>query len=142
MKNLLLVIAILTLESYAFAQDVVVLVHENNPITSISRALLKNYILKKETLWSSGEKIVAVVPSVQSKGYAIFLREVLAMDKATYDRYLIEMKFRSGLAPAREFDEGFIPNVVGVALGGLGVMNRSAWKPSPEYKVKEVKITE
>jgi hypothetical protein len=64
------------------------------------------------------------------------------MDKPTYERYLVEMKFKSGVAPAREFDEGFIPNVVGVTLGGLGVITKEEWKPSPDYNVKVITVSE
>lgn len=145
MKNMnrfvVFLVCLITLPT-AFAQDLIVLVNKHNPVTEMSKQQLRSYLLRKEVLWANKQKVVPIIPTAQNAGYATLLGQILKMDKPTYDRYLIEMKFKSGLSPAKEMEESFIPNVVGVALGAIGVVSRGSWSASPEAMVKAIEIVE
>ena len=79
-----------------------VIVHDSNPIDSISKSDLADYFLKKKTRWQSGRAITPVDQSEKSPARDQFSRNVLGKEVPWVKSYWQRMIFSGRATPPAE----------------------------------------
>lgn len=124
----------------AFAGDehFVVIVHRDNPVTSIDRDFLRDAYLKKASDWSNGETIRPVDLASRFEVREVFTREVLRKTSAQLRSYWNQQIFSGKGTPPVEADSiAEMIEYVATNAGAVGYLPAGA---SPaRVKVVEVK---
>jgi ABC-type phosphate transport system substrate-binding protein len=96
----------LAVPSFA-AEGYQVIVNANNPVTSISKATLRNYFLGKSTRWPDGTAVKPIDLSESSEVRAQFSKRVLGKQTAAVKSYWLSLIFAGrGTPPVQlESDE-------------------------------------
>jgi ABC-type phosphate transport system substrate-binding protein len=140
-RSWMLAVALGTLRSrsaFAAAERFVVIVHPDNPVTSVERDFLRDAFLKKATDWSHGETIRPVDLSARFEVREVFMREVLHKTPAQLRSYWNQQIFSGKGTPPVEADTvAEMLEYVASNAGAVGYLPAGA---SPaRVKVVEVK---
>ena len=124
--------------AFAAGEHFVVIVHPDNPVTSVDRDFLRDAYLKKATDWSHGETIRPVDLSGRFDVREVFTREVLRKTSAQLRSYWNQQIFSGKGTPPVEADSiAEMLEYVAANSGAIGYLPAGA---SPaRVKVVEVK---
>jgi len=123
----LVILMLVALTRAAAAEDLVVVVHPDNPVTEVSRSFLREAFLKKSTQWSRGERIR---PIDLARKYSVrdrFTREVVKKTPAQLKSYWSQQIFSGKGVPPPEADT--TSSVIAYVLankGAVGYLPRDA----------------
>jgi ABC-type phosphate transport system substrate-binding protein len=125
--------------STAHAASFKVIVHESNPIDSISRSDLADYFLKQKTRWQSGRAITPVDQSEKSKTRDEFSRNVMGKEVPWVKSYWQRMIFSGRATPPAELSaDAEVLNLVSSDPDAIGYVSSVA-STAPGVKVIELR---
>jgi ABC-type phosphate transport system substrate-binding protein len=124
--------------AFAGEERFVVIVHHDNPVTSLERDFLRDAFLKKATDWSPGETIRPVDLSSRFDVRELFTREVLRKTPAQLRSYWNQQIFSGKGTPPVEADS--IAEMIEYVASNTGAVGYLPAGASPaRVKVVEVK---
>jgi ABC-type phosphate transport system substrate-binding protein len=124
--------------AFAAEDRFVVVVHRDNPVTSVDRDFLRDAFLKKATDWSHGEAIRPVDLASRFEVREIFTREVLRKTSAQLRSYWNQQIFSGKGTPPVEADS--IAEMLEYVASNPGAVGYLPVGASPaRVKVVEVK---
>ncbi|MFA6236314.1 MAG: substrate-binding domain-containing protein [Bacteriovorax sp.] len=134
-----LIIFFLLSFSPLIAQDVVIIVNEQNPITEITRDQIRNFFLKNVRQWPSGTPVRFFDMSDTREERRYFLRQYVKKTPREVDLYWIGQKLYSGnSAPLQISSDAMIAGVVSRFPGAIGYVS-SAFTEAPGVKKISIK---
>ncbi|MEO6601526.1 MAG: hypothetical protein ABIQ16_16740 [Polyangiaceae bacterium] len=107
MATLLLVLFALTVRTTAHAEttpEFRVIVHADNPVTSLSREFVADVYLKRTTRWSDGETVHPIDQRIDSEVRKRFSETVLKRSVTAVKRYWQQRIFSGRELPPAELD--------------------------------------
>ena len=116
---------------------VVVVVSQDNPVTTLSLPELRDILSGQRTHWSSGRPVTLILmPSPGTPERRIVLGSVLSMDEAAYRKHWVGRVFRAESASAPTVGES--PDVICRAVarirGAIGLVSA----PTPDVRVVRI----
>jgi len=109
------------------AQSYKVIVNSSNTITSLSKADVSAYLLKKKTKWENGTKVQPVDLTKKSSVRANFSKEVVKKSVPQVQAYWQQAVFAGKGTPPRELQsDSEIINFVKNNPGAIGYVSSSA----------------
>jgi len=119
-----------------FATEAVLVVSNDNPLSSISIRTAQLIFLGKKTKWNNGEHITVSINNQQNV-YTSFCQKILKKTPIQYLLYRKKMLFTgSGIPPLVEQDDEAVKAFLGGTKNGLSFIDRK----SLDSRVKELKI--
>ncbi len=139
MKNFLVILALTGLVSSAFAEGITIIVNEKNPVTSLSRAQISDFFMKRVKLWPDGIPLRFFDRTDGSDERRIFLKEIVKKSNRDTELYWIGQKLYSGhSAPSQVSSDLMTEIMVSKFPGAVGYVSR-------EYEttraVKKIPVT-
>jgi ABC-type phosphate transport system substrate-binding protein len=101
---------------------IAIVVHQSNPVTSLTQAELRQILLLERQSWPTNKKITVVMRDSGQSERAALLRTICRMSEHDFDRHVLQVTFQgSALSPPRTISTAdgmlrFVFNVPG-ALG-------------------------
>ena len=95
MKTLILFFLIL-FSSTVYAEQIVVIVNESNPLQSISKAQLRDYFLKKTKSWPDGSPVKFFDRREESRERNLFLNNYIERSSREVETFWIGQKLYTG----------------------------------------------
>ena len=133
-----MVAALLAPQAEASAQ-VVVIVNEGNPASSLSQDDVRAYFMKAEPRWRNGEKVRPIDQTGSSAERGTFISTVLGISDAEFERYWIEKQYASAeQPPVRAPNPGAVITLVKSFEGGIGFVSQAVWEAADQTGVKVV----
>jgi ABC-type phosphate transport system substrate-binding protein len=134
MKNILLLLGVFLIAGAANAQSYKIIVNSANSATSISKSEVSDYLLKKKTKWSSGEKVAPIDQSDKSVIREDFSKEVLGKSVGAVKSYWQQAVFAgTGTPPVEKKSDAEVVEFVKENTGAIGYV--SAGASTSEVKV-------
>lgn len=119
--------------------QVVVIVNEANPSSSLSQGDVRAYFMKSEPQWENGEKVRPIDQTGSSAERAAFVSSVIGISDAEFERYWIEKQYASAeQPPVRAPNEAAVITLVKSFEGGIGFVSQAAWEAADQTGVKVV----
>ena len=119
--------------------QVVVIVNEGNPASSLSQNDVRAYFMKSESQWRNGEKVRPIDQAGSSAERETFISTVLGISDAEFERYWIEKQYVSAeQPPAKAPNAAAVITLVKSFTGGIGFVSQSAWAAADQSGVKAV----
>ena len=106
--------------------DLLVIANSSVPASSVTKAELKNYFLKKSSRWSGGLKVIPVNAKADSPERAVFQKRVLGMSASEETRYFQDLKIKKGITAPSEL--GNTQKAVSKLKGAVSYVLRSDFK--------------
>lgn len=126
MRILFFVLIILLTAKSVLAQDIVVIVNEQNPMSEISKDQLENYFLKRVRQWPNGAAVRFFDMTENREERKYFLRKYLKRTPREVELYWIGQKLYSGnSAPLQINSDSMMAGVVSRFPGAIGVVSSS-----------------
>jgi ABC-type phosphate transport system substrate-binding protein len=120
-------------------RQVFVVVHRDSPAANLSADAVRGYFLKHHKEWASGQKVRPVQQEGSSHG--AFLRKVLRMSSAEYERYWLERKYSAAETPPKSVeDDEAVVKFVGAMNGAIGYVESTALSEAARSKVKVIHV--
>lgn len=124
-KNLLLllalVIALAPTTGSAAVDTIVVIVHADNPVKTMSRAALRPLFQTNQTAWSGGGRVLPLNLPPADPTRKGFDSAVLGLDPDRVARYWIDRKIRGGSRPPKKIpNAALVVTVVSKKVGAIG----------------------
>ncbi|HEX7153984.1 MAG TPA: hypothetical protein VF618_21020 [Thermoanaerobaculia bacterium] len=127
MKRILLILLLSTIAASAQAAGFKVVVHRTNPITSISKAELSDYLLKKKTAWPDKRPVVAVDQTDKSAARGKLSQEVLGRSPAAIKSYWQQQIFSGrDVPPVEKASDREVIAFVQATPGAIGYVSEEA----------------
>ncbi|HEX9982237.1 MAG TPA: hypothetical protein VGF69_03150 [Thermoanaerobaculia bacterium] len=124
MKRILLTLFLFTSASLHAAEGFKVVVHRSNPITSISKSELSDYLLKKKTTWPDKKPVVAVDLTDKSPVRGKLSQEVLGRSPAAIKSYWQQQIFSGrDVPPVEKASDRDVIAFVQVTPGAIGYVS-------------------
>lgn len=130
LRMVIATLAVLVFASPATAQgapDFKVIVHESNPVTSMTSGEVSNLFLKKVTRWSDGQPVLPVDLAAQSRIRGSFSeiihRKSTTAVKAYWNRQIFSGR---GVPPPERRNDREIIDYVASTPGAIGYVSASA----------------
>ncbi|MCB2183784.1 MAG: hypothetical protein KQH63_17280 [Desulfobulbaceae bacterium] len=119
-----------------FADDVALVINNNNPLSSISRRTADLIFHGKKTKWINGEYISVLVNNSQEV-YSVFCQKVLKKNPRQYLLYRKKILFTGmGIPPMVKKDDEAVIAFIAKTRNAIGFID----KKSLDSRVKELKI--
>ena len=119
--------------------QLVVIVNEGNPTSSLSQEEVRAYFMKTEPQWRNGEKVRPIDQAGSSSERERFVSAVLGFSDAEFERYWIAKQYASAeQPPARAPNAAAVITLVKSFRGGIGFVSQSAWATADQSGVKAV----
>lgn len=124
--------------THCVAAEIVLVVHNNNSISTLSKRNAELIFLGKKTRWSSGDPVHVAVNN-EKDAYDTFCREILKKTPGQYLLYRKKMLFNgSGIPPLPMENDDEVKNFVAESRQAIGFINRK----SLDTRVKQLIIIE
>ena len=106
MKTLAKICGVLTLlvASLGHADELVIIVNDSNPVSSMTAAEVRKHFLKDTPRWDFGQKVRPADRTYNDAVRDAFLADVLGMTDIEIERYWIEQQYVSGGKPPAALD--------------------------------------
>lgn len=120
------------------AAELVVIVNADNPTGVLTAAEVRNYYLKRSSVWGNGEK---VRPVDQGSGLyrEAFLVRVLEINEEGFVRYWLERQYANAdKPPTRVNDDDAVIKFVGALKGAIGFVDKASLSGPEADKVRPV----
>jgi ABC-type phosphate transport system substrate-binding protein len=124
MKKLIISFMFLCSISALKANEVFVIVNEQNPVGEISVQQLQNFFLKKNREWSNGQAVRFFDRRDDSPERLIFLKDVIHKSTREVELYWIGQKLYSGnTAPIQVSTDSMMASMVSRFPGAIGYVS-------------------
>lgn len=111
------------------ASDIVVIVNEKNPVTSIKTSELEDYFMKRSRVWKNGETVRFFDHRDENDNRKIFLKKFVKKTSREVELYWIGEKIYTGnIAPIQITSDSMMTSMVSRFPGGIGYV-------SSKYKI-------
>lgn len=121
------------------AEEISIIVNEQNPATEITVAQLQNFFLKKHREWSNGIAVRFFDRRDDTTERNIFLKEVLKKSSREIELYWIGQKLYSGnTAPIQVSTDSMMVSMVSRFPGAIGYVS-SQFQGAPGVKKLSIK---
>lgn len=138
MKKLWMFIVLLLVPWGALAQEMVIIVHNDNQVAEISQRDLKNIFLGKKSQWEDGSMIQPIILNEELL-HGTFLKSFLKRGKKQYETYWKRMIFTGqGSPPKSGKTEADILDFVAKNPGAIGYISTKADRKEFDIKVVDV----
>lgn len=119
------------------ASDIVVIVNEKNPVSSIKSSELVDFFMKRTRNWSNGDTVRFFDYRDENVNRKVFLKKFVQKTSREVELYWIGEKIYTGnIAPIQITSDSMMTSMVSRFPGGIGYV-------SNKYKIpKNVKIIE
>lgn len=119
------------------ASDIVVIVNEKNPVSSIKSSELVDFFMKRTRNWSNGDTVRFFDYRDENVNRKVFLKKFVQKTSREVELYWIGEKIYTGnIAPIQITSDSMMTSMVSRFPGGIGYV-------SSKYKIpKNVKIIE
>ena len=135
----LAVVAGLIASQAEVSAQVVVIVNDANPSSSLSQGDVRAYFMKNEPQWENGEKVRPIDQTGSSGARAAFVSSVIGVSDAEFERYWIEKQYQSAeQPPARAPNAEAVITLVKSFEGGIGFVSQAVWEAADQTGVKVV----
>lgn len=136
-KKLILTITLLLSSITTASSNIVVIVNEKNPVSSIKKSELEDFFMKRTRNWPNGDVIRFFDHRDENINRKIFLESFVEKTSREIELYWIGEKIYSGnVAPIKITSDSMMTRMVSRFPGGIGYV-------SSKYKIpKTVKIIE
>lgn len=125
MKKLLLSLILLFNFSLQ-AEEIVMIVNEQNPINELSLVQVQNYFLKRTREWPNGQVVRFFDRREGSEERKIFLRDLLKKSSRDVELYWIGQKLYSGnTAPLQVSTDSMMASMISRFPGAIGYVSSS-----------------
>ena len=121
------------------AADIVVIVNEKNPATSITATQLEDYFMKRSRQWPNGDTIRFFDQRDENESRKIFLKKFVNKTSREIELYWIGEKIYTGnIAPIQITSDSMMTSMVSRFPGGIGFVS-SKFKLPKTVKRLEIK---
>ena len=111
-----------------------VVVHKDNPATSISKTKLRKMLLGETPAWPGGAKVLVVLGPAGESARGAALKEVCGMSESDYSKQTLQASFAGGAKVIKTLPStAAVRQVVALSPGGLGIVE--AGQPGNGLKV-------
>lgn len=108
----------------AFAQGIRVITHESNPYTSLTKAQLRDFFMKKSKHWPNGTPVKFFDRTDGSAERAVFLREIIHKSQREVETFWIGQKLYSGhSAPTQLATDSMTASMISRFPGAIGYVS-------------------
>lgn len=122
-----------------YADEIVFIVHAQNPAETISAVEIRDYYFKRKRQWPDGTSVRFIDRSPDSEVRKIFLSAFLKKTSEDLELYWIGQKLYSGdSAPLKERTDAMTIQFVSAFKGAIGYISKSA--PLSDKTVKTLQI--
>lgn len=137
MKNLIIILSMLI--GFTWASGPVIIVHKDNPVTSISTSDLKKMFMGKKANWDNGTKVVPMHLVLESDGGNLFVSSI-GTNPSKFKAKWLKLVYSGKATPPQMFKNStLIDNMVNLLPGGIGVVNTGYAPTNPNVKVIPLK---
>lgn len=141
LKSLLLALALtlIPLSSKA-ASDIVVIVNEKNPLSSIKISELDNFFMKKTRVWPNMDVVRIFDHRDENPNRKLFLKKYVEKTSREIELYWIGEKIYTGnIAPIQITSDSMMVAMVSRFPGGIGYVSKSFKLPKTVKTIKIIK---
>lgn len=122
--KLLFIIILFFITALAYADDVQIIVNEQNPASDVTLTQVQNYFLKKTREWPNGEVVRFFDRRDDSNERRVFLRDVLRKSSREIELFWIGQKLYSGnAAPIQVSTDSMMASMVSRFPGAIGYVS-------------------
>ena len=107
MKTLKIIVGMFAVlsASLVHADELVVIVNDSNPVSTMSASAVKQHFLKDKKVWEFGQKVRPADCTFDEDARLVFLSKVLGMTEIEIERYWIEQQYVKGEKPPSTMDD-------------------------------------
>lgn len=121
------------------AADIVVIVNEKNPVTTLKISELEDFFMKRNRLWSNGDAVRFFDHRDENENRKIFLKKFVKKTSREVELYWIGEKIYTGnIAPIQITSDSMMSSMVSRFPGGIGYVS-SKYKLPKNVKSIEIK---
>jgi ABC-type phosphate transport system substrate-binding protein len=133
------VFLILAFAISARAEDLVVIVNAENPVTEASPAEIRDYFLKRKRTWPDKSDVRFIDRTPADSLRKLFLTNIINKTSRDLELFWIGQKLYSGdSAPLQEADEKMVIDFVGTFKGAIGYISSTTALTSKKVKALRV----
>ena len=102
-----------------------VVVHKDNPVKSISKALLRKMILGELSTWPGGAKVSVLMGPVGDGARTSALQQICGMGESDFSKHALQVSFDGGSKsmPKTLPSTTIVRSVVALTPSGLGIVD-------------------
>lgn len=130
MKTRILILMI-AFAACALSQGFSVVVHKDNPATSISKSQLRKMMMGETPAWPGGAKVVILMGPAGDAARGAALKNICGMGESDYSKHTLQASFGGGgKSPVKTLPStAAVRQVVALSPGGLGIVEGSQGGP-------------
>lgn len=139
MKTLILALLFI-FSTTAFAEDIVVIVNESNPLQSLSKTQLRDYFLKKTKSWPDGSPVKFFDRREESRERNLFLNNYIERSSREVETFWIGQKLYTGhSAPTQVNNDSMTMALISRFPGAISYVSGDV---SLKSGVKKIEVTQ
>ncbi len=122
--KLTILIPLLVMPLRAWAEEIVIIVNAENPVSSLTPHEVKKYLLKEAISWPHGKKVRSVDRQGSPPERKVFLKTIVKMNTDQLEKYWVGQRYSKGvpLPPKLSGDRQIIEYVESFS-GGISYVN-------------------